>query len=56
MESQLSERLECLPLLEAAVQAFEWDFSWVENDYEDEGKKKTNRLKWIFKEISEYLR
>ena len=43
MESWLSERLECLPLLEAAIKAFAGDFSWVENDYEDEAKKKTKK-------------
>ena len=35
LESWLSERMKCLPILEAAVQAFAGNFSWVDNDYKD---------------------
>ena len=39
LESRLSVRMKCLPILEAAVQAFAGDYYFcVENDYEDEGK------------------
>ena len=51
LESRLTERMKCLTILDAAVQAFAGDFSWVENDFEEEAK---NRLKIVFKEIRGY--
>ena len=45
--------MECLSNLEAVVQAFAGDFSWVVYDYKDEVK---NRLNCVSKEISGYLR
>lgn len=49
LEIRLTERMKCLAILETAVEAFSGDFSWVENDFEEEAKK---RLNAVFKEIS----
>ena len=49
--NRLTDRMKCLPILEAAVEAFVGDFSWVEFKFEDEAKY---RLQGVFKELSGY--
>ena len=51
LDSRLTERMKCLSILEAAVQAFAGDFLWVVDDFEEEAKRRLNN---VFKEISSY--